>query len=486
MPTEARQKNKSKNMLKKVRGIMDSEGHARYDLMDSDGVLPASVRARLYDLFTQIEREFEVLYTDNVALQEKIELLNERLDQMTSGGTATGKDEGGDTVDGMQAWKQSVKKSGSQISQRLKLTYKTSTSKIVSSFKTATFGFQTVKEFRGHRDGVWEVNVSKLDPQIIGTASADHTARIWWVDNALCLLQYLGHCGSVNSIRFHPSQDLVVTASGDQEVHIWRSQINTMSFEGLKSHSSGEDEAESNEKDDPEGASSSDDKREPVYIRQPVLELLGHSGVVIAADWLAGGSQVITASWDRTANMYDAEIGALISSLTGHDQELTNVCAHNSTKLVMTSSKDTTFRLWDLRDTSMKVNVFQGHTQPVTTAVFAGGDNLVSGSDDRTIKVWDLKNMRSPTTTIRTDSAVNRLSTSGSQSLMAVPQDNRLVRLYDFNGVRHGRLPKISKGHSRMVCCTAWNDKEGAYCNLFSCGFDRQVFGWNVCQQPEK
>src|SRR6218665_2158826 len=66
------------------------------------------------------------------------------------------------------------------------------------------------------------------------------------------------------------------------------------------------------------GASSSDDKREPSYVRQPALELLGHSGVVIAADWLAGGSQVITASWDRTANMYDAETGALISSLTGH------------------------------------------------------------------------------------------------------------------------------------------------------------------------
>ena len=48
--------------------------------------------------------------------------------------------------------------------------------------------------------------------------------------------------------------------------------------------------------------------------------------------------------------------------------------------------------------------------RPVTTAVFAGGDNLVSGSDDRMVKVWDLKNMRSPVTTIRTDSPVNRLS----------------------------------------------------------------------------
>ena len=46
--------------------------------------------------------------------------------------------------------------------------------------------------------------------------------------------------------------------------------------------------------------------------------------------------------------------------------------------------------------------------RPVSTAVFAGGDNLVSGSDDRTAKVWDLKNMRSPTTTIRSDSPVNR------------------------------------------------------------------------------
>ena len=61
---------------------------------------------------------------------------------------------------------------GSHISQKLKLTYKTSTSKLVSSFKGAPSGSQLVCMFSGHRDGVWEVNASKVDGRIIGTASA--------------------------------------------------------------------------------------------------------------------------------------------------------------------------------------------------------------------------------------------------------------------------------------------------------------------------
>jgi len=66
------------------------------------------------------------------------------------------------------------------------------------------------------------------------------------------------------------------------------------------------------------GASSSDEKHhEALFVRQPMLELLGHTGAVIAADWLVSGSQVISASWDRTANIYDAETGALVNSLTG-------------------------------------------------------------------------------------------------------------------------------------------------------------------------
>lgn len=52
-------------------------------------------------------------------------------------------------------------------------------------------------------------------------------------------------------------------------------------------------------------------------IRQPMIELTGHVGVVIAADWVTDGSQVITSSWDRTANLYDVETGEIVNTFQG-------------------------------------------------------------------------------------------------------------------------------------------------------------------------
>ena len=55
--------------------------------------------------------------------------------------------------------------------------------------------------------------------------TSDNTARIWNIGTSQCLLQYNGHQGSVNSIRFHPNQELALTASGDQTAHIWGAHV---------------------------------------------------------------------------------------------------------------------------------------------------------------------------------------------------------------------------------------------------------------------
>ncbi|XP_021070987.1 WD repeat-containing protein 37 isoform X1 [Mus pahari] len=487
MPTEsgscsaarqAKQKRKSHSLSIRRTNSSEQErtGLPREMLEGQDSKLPSSVRSTLLELFGQIEREFENLYIENLELRREIDTLNERL---------AGE---GQAIDGAELSKGQLKTkashSTSQLSQKLKTTYKASTSKIVSSFKTTTSRAicQLVKEYIGHRDGIWDVSVARTQPIVLGTASADHTALLWSIETGKCLVKYAGHVGSVNSIKFHPSEQLALTASGDQTAHIWRYVVQLPTPQPVADTSqqiSGEDEIECSDKDEPDidGDVSSDCPT----VRVPLTSLKSHQGVVIAADWLVGGKQVVTASWDRTANLYDVETSELVHSLTGHDQELTHCCTHPTQRLVVTSSRDTTFRLWDFRDPSIhSVNVFQGHTDTVTSAVFTVGDNVVSGSDDRTVKVWDLKNMRSPIATIRTDSAINRINVCVGQKIIALPHDNRQVRLFDMSGVRLARLPRSSRqGHRRMVCCSAWSE-DHPICNLFTCGFDRQAIGWNI------
>lgn len=53
----------------------------------------------------------------------------------------------------------------------------------------------------------------------------------------------------------------------------------------------------------------------------------------------------------------------------GHDDELNHCSAHLSQKLVVTASRDSTFRLWDFREPIHSVAVFQGHNEFVNCCV---------------------------------------------------------------------------------------------------------------------
>lgn len=356
---------------------------------------------------------------------------------------------------------------GSNSVQKVKTSHKlkAQTSKIVSSFKNPTMNCTMQREYAGHRDGIWEVTVGRLGQPIIATASADRTARVWAIDSGRCLLQYVGHNGSVNSVRFHPCRDLALTASGDCSAHVWQAAVN---WDQAKRQPSSEELAGIIMDRTSTAIGSIDEQEELPTLRTPIRELLGHSGVVIAADWLPGAEQLVTASWDRTANLYDTETGDIIHTLCGHDQELTYVSTHHVHRLCVTSSKDSTFRLWDFREPIHSVSVFQGHTEyvfntreriqrsintktirysfrrTVTSAVFTREDKIVSSSDDRSVKVWELRNIRSPLATIRADSAANRLAVS-STGVVAIPHDNRQIRLFDLSGQRLARLPRTSR-----------------------------------------
>ncbi|RUS73904.1 hypothetical protein EGW08_018340, partial [Elysia chlorotica] len=409
-------------------------------MMEGDSLLPPGLRERLGDLFSQIEKEFEHMYAANLALQERVELLTDKLGADTASVDKP-------PLEAHEVADYVAKNKKPQLTQRIKTTYKQSTSKLVSSFRQPHSAFTLVRHYRGHRDGVWEVSVSRLQHaggQVIATASADHSGRVYSIESGACLLQYLGHRGSVNSVRFHPSQDLVLSASGDGTAHIWRAQMSSQGAAG--------------------------DVTVSLRLSTTII-------VLVRLNILCYYYKIMIQKSSPT------NIEALTDRARPRDQimMLVNTAVFaSSVDKVVSGSDDRTVKVWDMRNMRSPIAAIRTDSE-VNTAVFASSvDKVVSGSDDRTVKVWDMRNMRSPIAAIRTDSEVNRLSVSPSQNVIAIPHDNRNIRLFDLNGVRIGRLPRNNRqGHSRMVCATAWADSNSA-CNLFSCGFDRQVLGWMI------
>lgn len=416
------------------------------------GEVPA-YRTRLFHLFEMIEKEFDALHVENCGLRAKVAALSGENAETVTITTQ----ENAVTVDTPKGRKASAMMMG----QKLRTALRGPPSRLVGGFKVGGDGsrFRLHKQFEGHRDGVWHVTA---DPTrtMCATSSSDQTAKVFNVDSGQCLATYSGHSGSVNCVAFAPTETsphetTLATASGDESAHIWKIAM-----------------------DDKENHDDDYSPTEGHRVRTPMMRLTGHTGPVIACDWMSGGNHLVTASWDRSANIFDVNKGKVVSILSGHEQELNHCSSHLNQRLVVTSSKDSTFRLWDFRETIQSVAVFQGHQDSVTSVAFSTGDRIVSGSDDRTVKVWDLRNMRNALSSIRLSSSVNRLSVSKAHNLIAIPLDNRHVRIYDLNGNRLPRIPN-RRCHTRLVTACAWID-DHPHSNLLTAGFDRCVYGWKV------
>ncbi|CAI8039990.1 WD repeat-containing protein 37 [Geodia barretti] len=374
---------------------------------------------------------------------------------------------------------------GQTITQRLK-TYTPSK----KSRSTLSVEMTQVCVFQGHRDGIWDVAHTRSGPALVGAASADGVALMWDVESGHAILKYIGHTGSVNGLSFHPRDTLCCSVAGDSSAHIWKYSSGT---HARQRSSSGNPMDRSTTKHDSSGEERNLSDEDPTVdtppvatVKQPVRVLTEHRAPVMACDWLADGHQLVTASWDHTAKLWDIESGQIIHSLEGHDQELTHVSAHPTQQLLVTSSVDTTFRLCDFRAPPIhSVNVFQGHSKAVNSCAFSLRDNIVSASDDHSLKIWDLRNMRSPLDSVRLDCGINRISVShGNRPILAVPLDNRHLKLYDLSGSRLAQLPRRQRqAHRRMVCSVTWSHDSHVSterCNLFSAGFDNKVVGWKV------
>ncbi|MBI4675618.1 MAG: NACHT domain-containing protein [Chloroflexi bacterium] len=242
-----------------------------------------------------------------------------------------------------------------------------------------------------------DVNSARFSPdgQRIVTTSNDRTARIWDAATGVQLAVLQGHADSVFDAEFSPDGTRVVSRDGVQTVRVWDAAsgeqiaLLTQSDQGLRQNLATAHFS-------PDGKyilTAGPDRLAQIWdaaTGKPLVQLRGYEGVVNSARYSPDGTRVVTASQDNTARVWDAVTGKELAVLTGHSGRVLDARFSLDGQRIVTAGEDGTARLWSAQD-GKSTGRLVGHTRQVQLAEFSPNGEwvLTSSQEDGTARVWD-------------------------------------------------------------------------------------------------
>lgn len=100
--------------------------------------------------------------------------------------------------------------------------------------------------------------------------------------------------------------------------------------------------------------------------------------------------QVLTASGDRTARLFNAATGEPLQVFSGHTATVKSAAFSPDGFRLVTASKDRTAKIWNPANGECETTL-RGHGNAVNKAVFSpDGMSIATASDDYMVKIWDV------------------------------------------------------------------------------------------------
>lgn len=166
------------------------------------------------------------------------------------------------------------------------------------------------------------------------------------------------------------------------------------------------------------------------YCQMPELILpTGHSNGILHASYSKNGKYIMTASMDKTARIWDAYSGKLLSVLYGHSDYVNRIQSTDDSRLAITASNDNSIKVWTLPQGVLKYDfqcekcftgVFTSDPQSKALAVATGRGNLAVYNLKTGLLVKELKCH---------DKRIRRMVFSpDSKTLLTAAYDEKLVK----------------------------------------------------------
>ncbi|NEO70460.1 serine/threonine-protein kinase [Moorena sp. SIO3H5] len=286
------------------------------------------------------------------------------------------------------------------------------------------------KTFTAHSSWVNYLVISQ-DGELLVSASADKTIKIWDINTGEAIHTLEGHKSYVNYLAISPDGQQLFSASADKTIKIW--DINTgekiYTLEGHKSFIN-------HLAVSPDGQrlfSASADKTIKIWdinTGEKISQLKGHESAINFLLISQNEQKLFSASADKTIKIWDINTGQVLRTLEGHTSFVNSLAISPDGQRLFSASADKTIKVWNL-DTGEEVNSLTDHSNYVEElAIGANCKKLFSGSADQTIKVWDFANQKLIYTLIGFPNPIEYFAISPDCHTIATSGGKKIIKLW--------------------------------------------------------
>ncbi|KAH0624028.1 hypothetical protein JD844_007319, partial [Phrynosoma platyrhinos] len=256
--------------------------------------------------------------------------------------------------------------------------------------------------FRGHTAEIVCLSFN-LQSTLVATGSMDTTAKLWDIQNGEEVVRLTGHSAEIIALSFNTTGDRIITGSFDHTVAVW--DVGTGRTQGCTMVISPWNQAKMQACKGPSMEHGSEHSQNQALSKQAagaqnwllavvqelylllfglwnaltgkrVATLSGHDDEVLDVCFDYTGQRIATASADGSARVYDAETKKCIAKLEGHGGEISKICFNPQGSRILTASSDKTARLWDPQ-TGQCIQILEGHNDEIFSCAFNYKGNII-------------------------------------------------------------------------------------------------------------